>query len=58
MRRLLLAIALLVAASARAEDQATLVADQVTVQSGNVLLATGHVEVFFNGQHLTASSVV
>jgi LPS-assembly protein len=58
MRRLLLAIALLVAASARAEDQATLVADQVTVQSGNVLLATGHVEVFFNGQHLTASSVI
>ena len=57
MRRLLLALALLVAASARAEDQATLVADQVTVQSQSVLVATGHVEVFFNGQHLTASAV-
>lgn len=58
MRRLLLALALLIAASARAEDQATLVADQVTVQSANVLKATGHVEVFFNGQHLTASAVI
>ena len=58
MRRLLLALALLVAASARAQDQATLVADQVTVQSANVLKATGHVEVFFNGQHLTAGSVI
>ena len=57
MRRLLLALALLVAASARAENQATLVADQVTVQSQSVLVATGHVEVFFNGQHLTASAV-
>ena len=57
MRRLLLALALLVAASARAEDQATLVADQVTVQSQSVLVATGPVEVFFNGQHLTASAV-
>ena len=58
MRRLLLALALLVAASARAQDQATLVADQVTMQSANVLKATGHVEVFFNGQHLTADSVI
>ncbi len=58
MRRLLLALALLVAASARAADQATLVADQVTVQSQTVLSATGHVEVFFKGQHLTASGIL
>ena len=58
MRWLLLALALLAAPSARAEDQATLVADQVTVQSDSVLSAKGHVEVFFNGQHLTASTII
>jgi len=58
MRRLLLALALLMATSLRAEDQATLVADQVTIQAGDVLVATGHVEVFFNGQHLTAAQII
>lgn len=58
MRRLLLALTLLVAASARAGDQASLVADQLTVLSANVLQATGHVEVFFKDQHLTATSVI
>ena len=58
MRWLLLALTLLAAPLARAQDQATLVADQVSVQSDSVLSATGHVEVFFNGQHLTASTII
>lgn len=58
MRRLMLALVLVAAASARAADQATLVADAVSVQSANVLSATGHVEVFFNGQHLTATAIL
>ena len=41
MRRLLLALALLVAASARAEYQATLVADQVTVLNFGQKIAEG-----------------
>lgn len=43
--------------AARAQDRATLVADTVTVQSGTTLAATGHVEVFFKGQRLTASAI-
>ena len=38
-------------------DAATLVADAVTLQSPTVLQASGHVEVFFKGQHLTASAI-
>lgn len=44
-------------APAPAQDRATLIADSVSVQSGSVLVAEGHVEVFFQGQHLTASAV-
>ncbi len=66
MRRLLvLSLCLAVSFSARAQigasgvaGQATLVADEVSVQSSDVLVAKGHVEVFFNGQHLTASQVI
>ncbi|MEI6798637.1 MAG: LPS assembly protein LptD [Pseudomonadota bacterium] len=66
MRRLLpVALCLGVSLSAQADvqpnsaaDQAMLVGDQVTLQAGDVLVATGHVEVFFHGQHLTASQVI
>ncbi|MEO6298931.1 MAG: LPS assembly protein LptD, partial [Paracoccaceae bacterium] len=40
-----------------AEDRATLIADSVAVQSTSVLVASGHVEVFYRGQHLTATSI-
>ena len=62
-RRLLLktlsALAMLVslALPLAAQDRATLVADSVTVQSGNLLIARGHVEVFFQGQRLTAEAI-
>ena len=60
MRRLLIALAMVVAGlrGVQAQDQATLVADSVTVQSGATLTATGHVEVFFKGQRLTATSII
>ncbi len=35
-----------------------MIADSVTVQSGTTLAATGHVEVFYGGQTLTATSVI
>lgn len=53
----LLAVLLLLAVGAHAQDRATLVADTVTVQSGTTLAATGHVEVFFKGQRLTATAI-
>ena len=61
MIRLFLALILLLPFAARAQtlpDNATLVADSVTLQSPTVLAAKGHVEVFFNGQHVTASAII
>lgn len=67
MRRALLPLAALFAAAlatlplqqaAFAQDQATLVADSVVLESENRLVATGHVEVFFKGQHITAAKVI
>lgn len=60
MRRLLVASLVMLLASVNltaAQDRATLVADSVTVQSGTTLAATGHVEVFFKGQRLTAAAI-
>lgn len=48
---------LLLAGAATAQDRATLVADSVTVASGATLTASGHVEVYFRGQRLTASLI-
>ena len=42
---------------AQTPDRATLVADSVAVQSGSVLVASGHVEVFYKGQHLIATRI-
>lgn len=39
------------------DPRTTLVADAVTVQSQDVLIAKGHVEVFYKGQHLTAQAI-
>lgn len=60
MRHLILALLFLLPFAAQAQtapDRATLVADAVTLQSQTVLVAKGHVEVFFKGQHLTAAAV-
>ena len=35
---------------AGAQDRATLIADSVSVQGTSVLLAEGHIEIFFKGQ--------
>ena len=40
------------------EDQATLVADEVTVDGDGNLIATGDVEIYFRGESLTAPKVV
>ena len=61
MRKIaLLALWLLTLAPAMAQttpDRATLVADSVVVQSDSVLVATGHVEVLYKGQHLIATRI-
>ena len=48
---------LLAALPATAQDRTTLIADSVTVQSGSVLIATGHVEVYYRDQRLTAAAI-
>ncbi|MEI6096782.1 MAG: LPS assembly protein LptD [Alphaproteobacteria bacterium] len=60
MRRLYAALlAMLVSAQVTAaQDQAILIADQVSVKSGTTLAATGHVEVLFKGQSLNAEAVI
>lgn len=45
-------------AASAALERATLVADSVTLQSQDQLLARGHVEIFFKGQHLSAQSIL
>ena len=58
MRRLLILMSfILLAFPAAAQDRATLIADTVSVLSGSVLVARGHVEVYFQGQRLTASEI-
>ncbi len=61
MRGLMLALLMLLPgwawAQAITSDRATLVADSVTLQSPSVLVAKGHVEVFYKGQHLTAAAI-
>lgn len=57
----LLALLLALAAAtlpAAAQDRATLVADSLRIESDSVLIAEGHVEVFYRGQHLQAARVV
>ena len=57
MRVFLILALLLVPGLAKAQGQATLVADQVTVTADQRLIAAGHVEVFYDGTKLTATSI-
>jgi LPS-assembly protein len=43
---------------AAAQDSATLIADSVSVQGSSVLVAEGHIEIFFKGQRVTASKIL
>ena len=52
-----LALALLAALPAAAEDAATLVADRIELTGEGAITATGNVEVFFEGIRLTAPQV-
>ena len=60
MRRILLMMAVVVLAAlpgpvARAQDQATLVANALRIQSDRLLVAEGSVEIFYQGRRLTAA---
>ena len=57
MRVLGIVMLLLLPGVALAQAQATLVADQVTVTADQRLIAAGHVEVFYDGTKLTATSI-
>lgn len=59
MLRVLLALALMILPmAAKAQGVATLVADSVTVPAGGTqLIATGNVEVFYDGTRLSAQSI-
>jgi LPS-assembly protein len=59
MRRLLLWLVVLVGLSQPgfAQDKATLVADSLRIAGDQVLIAEGHVEIFFKGSRLQAASV-
>ncbi|WP_322892567.1 MULTISPECIES: LPS-assembly protein LptD [unclassified Yoonia] len=56
--RWLVLILLLFPAVARAQQAATLVADNVTLNADDQLIASGNVEVFFDGTRLTASEII
>lgn len=57
MRFLLAGLLWCFAFAVQAQDRATLIADTLTIESGSVLIASGHVEVFFHGQYLEASRI-
>ena len=58
MRHLLsFVVALMFALPALAQDKATLIADALQIQDNSTLIARGHVEIFYQGQKLTAQSV-
>lgn len=51
---ILLMLGALSCGAAAAQDLASLVADRLTIRSGSVLEAAGHVEIFYQGRHLQA----
>jgi LPS-assembly protein len=60
LRRLLAALATVLALAAAplgAQDQATLVSDRLDLTGGSTLVASGNVEVFFQGRRLRASRI-
>jgi LPS-assembly protein len=60
MRRLIRAlwVMLALAAPVAAQDRASLIADSLNITGADTLVARGHVEIFFQGQRLSASSIV
>lgn len=54
---LLLGLAVVLCLPAAAQEQATLVADRVALESKTLLVASGHVEIFYKGQHVSATRV-
>lgn len=63
MRRILLMVAVVVLAAfigpgARAQDQATLVANSLRIESDRRLVAEGAVEIFYQGRRLTAERLI
>ena len=52
-----LGLALPAQAEGAATPLASLVADSLTIRSGDVLVASGHVEIFYQGRHLLASGL-
>lgn len=57
LRLLSFITALMFALPALAQDRATLVADALQIKDNSTLIARGHVEIFYQGQKLTAQSV-
>ena len=58
MRRLLIIVVMLWAAlPALAQDRATLIADSLAIRGNDVLVADGHVEIFYQGTTVQANSV-
>ena len=57
MRGLLILLALLLPGLALAQSQATLLADRVEVTADQRLIATGNVEVFYDGTRLAAAAI-
>ena len=55
---ILVTVLLGLAAPALSQDRATLLADSLSIIGGNRLIAEGHVEILFQGQHLTASRLI
>ncbi len=53
-----LCVIFLMSGAAWAQDRATLLADSLEIVGGDRLVASGHVEVFYQGQHLTASGLI
>lgn len=58
MPRFLLAALLLFPSLSFAQNAATLIADTVSVEQEGQLIATGNIEVFFEGSRLTANQVI
>ena len=51
---MILSTLILLALPAQAQDRATLLADELSILGGNRLMASGSVEIFYQGQYLTA----
>ncbi|MCV2864286.1 LPS-assembly protein LptD [Albidovulum sediminicola] len=57
-KSLLLSLWLLAATPLAAQEAATLIADRIFLTGTGTLTAQGHVEVFYDGAHLTAGAII